>query len=201
MTGQTAADTAGPAVMLSYCVAGLGCVLAALCYAEFASMAPVAGSAYTYAYATLGELFAWIIGWDLMLEYAMSGGVVAGEWTKYLNELLLVLCSLGDPHAVHFRSLLERRSFVSEPAGRVHHDPGDDRAGDRHSRECRDEHAAGGHQGRRGAVRDRHRHVLRRSRRIGRAYRWSSESSPTPASSSAAGRNWPRWCLLKSATT
>src|SRR5947209_15948130 len=65
-TGETAATKAGPSVMLSYVVAGFGCLLAALCYAEFASMAPVAGSAYTYAYATLGELFAWIIGWDLV---------------------------------------------------------------------------------------------------------------------------------------
>src|SRR5262249_8971556 len=68
----------------------LGCTLAALCYAEFASMAPVAGSAYTYAYATLGELFAWIIGWDLVLEYAMSCGVLAADWTKYLNVFLEV---------------------------------------------------------------------------------------------------------------
>jgi APA family basic amino acid/polyamine antiporter len=90
-TGETAATKAGPSVMLSYVVAGLGCVLAALCYAEFASMAPVAGSAYTYAYATLGELLAWIIGWDLVLEYAMSCGVVAADWTKYFNELLQVL--------------------------------------------------------------------------------------------------------------
>src|SRR6516225_329197 len=84
-TGKTAANFAGPAVMISYAVAGLGCALAALCYAEFASMAPVAGSAYTYAYATLGELFAWIIGWDLVLEYAMSCAVLASDWTKYLN--------------------------------------------------------------------------------------------------------------------
>jgi APA family basic amino acid/polyamine antiporter len=94
-TGETAATKAGPSVMLSYLVAGLGCVLAALCYAEFASMAPVAGSAYTYAYATLGELFAWIIGWDLVLEYAMSCGVVAADWTKYFNELLEVLFGKG----------------------------------------------------------------------------------------------------------
>jgi APA family basic amino acid/polyamine antiporter len=87
-TGETAATKAGPSVMLSYVVAGLGCLFAALCYAEFASMAPVAGSAYTYAYATLGELLAWIIGWDLVLEYAMSCGVVAADWTKYFNELL-----------------------------------------------------------------------------------------------------------------
>src|SRR5205823_9837002 len=70
-TGKTAAYDAGPAVMVSFGVAGLGCALAALCYAEFASLAPVAGSAYTYAYATLGELLAWIIGWDLVLDYAM----------------------------------------------------------------------------------------------------------------------------------
>src|SRR5947209_12492862 len=70
MTGRSAALDAGPGILLSFVVAGLGCLFAALCYAEFASMAPVAGSAYTYAYATLGELLAWIIGWDLILEYA-----------------------------------------------------------------------------------------------------------------------------------
>src|SRR5437667_3028596 len=88
MTGRTAAHQAGPAVMISYAVAGFGCAFAALCYAEFASMVPVAGSAYTYAYATLGELFAWIIGWDLVLEYAMSCGVLAADWTKYFNVFL-----------------------------------------------------------------------------------------------------------------
>jgi APA family basic amino acid/polyamine antiporter len=88
MTGRTAAADAGPAVIMSYVVAGIGCTLAALCYAEFASTVPVAGSAYTYAYATLGELFAWIIGWDLILEYAMACGVVASSWSKYLNKLL-----------------------------------------------------------------------------------------------------------------
>jgi basic amino acid/polyamine antiporter, APA family len=90
-TGETAATKAGPAVILSYLVAGLGCALAGLCYCEFASLAPVAGSAYTYAYATLGELFAWIIGWDLILEYTMSCGVVAADWPKYFNELLAAL--------------------------------------------------------------------------------------------------------------
>jgi APA family basic amino acid/polyamine antiporter len=89
-TGEAAATKAGPAVMLSYVVAGLGCAFAALCYAEFASLAPVAGSAYTYAYATLGELFAWIIGWDLILEYAMSCSTLAADWTKYFNELLRI---------------------------------------------------------------------------------------------------------------
>jgi APA family basic amino acid/polyamine antiporter len=90
-TGETAANKAGPAVMLSYAVAGLGCALAALCYAEFAAMVPVAGSAYTYAYATLGELLAWIIGWDLILEYAMSCAVLSADWTKYFNVFLDVL--------------------------------------------------------------------------------------------------------------
>ena len=88
MTGRAAAQDAGPGVVLSYAIAGLGCAVAALCYAEFAAMAPVAGSAYTYAYTTLGEIFAWIIGWDLILEYAMGCATVASAWTHYFNELL-----------------------------------------------------------------------------------------------------------------
>ncbi len=91
MTGQVAAEYAGPAVVLSFIVAGIGCLFAALCYAEFAALAPVAGSAYTYAYTTLGELFAWIIGWNLVLEYAMACSCVASSWSKYLNELLITL--------------------------------------------------------------------------------------------------------------
>src|SRR6266404_5587954 len=82
---------AGPAVMLSFVVAGVACGFAALCYAELASMIPVSGSAYTYSYATLGELIAWIIGWDLILEYAMSAATVGAHWTKYFNELTYVL--------------------------------------------------------------------------------------------------------------
>ena len=97
MTGRSAAQDAGPAILLSFVVAGLGCLFAALCYAEFASLAPVAGSAYTYAYATLGELLAWIIGWDLILEYAMACACVAASWSKYLNELLYVLFSWKIP--------------------------------------------------------------------------------------------------------
>jgi APA family basic amino acid/polyamine antiporter len=89
MTGRVAAEDAGPAIILSFVIAGIGCLFAALCYAEFASMAPVAGSAYTYAYATLGELFAWIIGWDLILEYAMACACVASSASKYLNEFLI----------------------------------------------------------------------------------------------------------------
>src|SRR5947209_593140 len=90
ITGRVAANDAGPGILVSFAVAGVACALAALCYAEFASMAPVAGSAYTYAYATLGELLAWIIGWDLILEYAMSAATVAAVWSKYLNKLLEV---------------------------------------------------------------------------------------------------------------
>jgi len=88
MTGRVAAEDAGPAVMLSFIVAGVACMLAALCYSEFAAMVPVAGSAYTYTYATMGELAAWIIGWDLILEYAMSCAVVASHWSSYLNAFL-----------------------------------------------------------------------------------------------------------------
>ncbi|HZZ81398.1 MAG TPA: amino acid permease, partial [Gemmataceae bacterium] len=91
MTGRVAANDAGPGVLVSFAIAGVACALAAFCYSEFASMAPVAGSAYTYAYATLGELFAWIIGWDLILEYAMSAATVASVWSNYLNKLLKVL--------------------------------------------------------------------------------------------------------------
>ena len=88
LTGQVAAEYAGPGVVLSFVLAGLACAFAGLCYAEFASMIPVAGSAYTYAYATLGELFAWIIGWDLILEYAVSASTVAVGWSGYLASLL-----------------------------------------------------------------------------------------------------------------
>src|SRR4051812_9509963 len=88
LTGVAAHDRTGPALMLSFVLAGLACVFAALCYAEFASMVPVAGSAYTYAYATLGELFAWIIGWDLILEYAVGSATVANGWSGYFQSVL-----------------------------------------------------------------------------------------------------------------
>jgi len=86
LTGVAAHDRTGPALMLSFVLAGFACVFAALCYAEFASMVPVAGSAYTYAYATLGELFAWIIGWDLILEYAVGSATVAHGWSAHFQE-------------------------------------------------------------------------------------------------------------------
>src|SRR5712692_4006238 len=89
--GDPSRPGAGPALMLSFVLTAIVCGFCALCYAEFASMVPVAGSAYTYAYATLGELAAWIIGWDLILEYAMSCAVVASHWTGYFNEFLRTL--------------------------------------------------------------------------------------------------------------
>jgi APA family basic amino acid/polyamine antiporter len=88
LTGTAAANQAGPAIMVAYLFAGLACGFAALCYAEFASMIPIAGSAYTYAYATMGELFAWIIGWDLILEYAVGSMTVAIGWSGYMQKLL-----------------------------------------------------------------------------------------------------------------
>jgi basic amino acid/polyamine antiporter, APA family len=88
LTGQAAASYAGPAIVLSFILSGIACTFAALCYAELASMIPVAGSAYTYAYATLGQLCAWIIGWDLMLEYLFGAATVAVGWSGYLVSFL-----------------------------------------------------------------------------------------------------------------
>lgn len=90
LTGIAAAENAGPAVTLSFVLAAIGCAFAGLCYAEFASMIPVAGSAYTYSYATMGEFIAWIIGWDLVLEYALGAATVAVSWSRYLLELLAI---------------------------------------------------------------------------------------------------------------
>ncbi len=87
-TAAAAANNAGPSVTLAFVVAGIGCALAGLCYAEFASMIPIAGSAYTYSYATMGEFIAWIIGWDLVLEYAVGAATVSIAWSEYLNKLL-----------------------------------------------------------------------------------------------------------------
>ena len=96
LIGVAAHDKAGPAVTLSFAVAGMACIFAALCYSEFASMVPVAGSAYTYAYATLGELMAWIIGWDLILEYAVASATVAHGWSKYFQDFIGIF-GLGVP--------------------------------------------------------------------------------------------------------
>src|SRR5580698_3759992 len=88
LTGAAAAQYAGPAIVLSFILAGIACAFAGLCYSEFAALIPIAGSAYTYGYATLGEIFAWIIGWDLILEYAFGAATVASGWSGYVNSFL-----------------------------------------------------------------------------------------------------------------
>ncbi|MEW5765923.1 MAG: amino acid permease [Acidobacteriota bacterium] len=124
LTGQAAHDKAGPALILSFVVSGIACIFAALCYAEFASMAPVAGSAYTYAYTTLGELPAWIIGWDLVLEYTVTSSTVSHGWSHYFQDFLSILGihvprSLGyapfdyDPSTGHF---VATGTYVDLPA-------------------------------------------------------------------------------------
>ena len=111
-TGKAASQCAGPALMVSYIVAGVTCIFAALCYAEFASMAPVAGSAYTYAYITMGELFAWIIGWDLILEYAVGAATVANGWSGYFQKLLSKL-------GMHVPDLFKQATMIYKDAGMV----------------------------------------------------------------------------------
>ncbi len=109
LTGVAAHDKTGPALVLSFVVAGIACIFAALCYAEFASMVPVAGSAYTYAYATLGELFAWIIGWDLVLEYTVASSAVAHGWSHYFQDFIGIF-------GVHVPPLLGKAPFDFNPA-------------------------------------------------------------------------------------
>src|SRR5579884_2297819 len=87
-TAAAAAEAAGPSVTMSFIVAAIGCAFAGLCYAEFAAMIPIAGSAYTYAYTTMGEFVAWIIGWALVLEYALGAATVAIAWSEYINRLV-----------------------------------------------------------------------------------------------------------------
>ena len=88
LTGIAAAENAGPAVTLSFAIAAFGCAFAGMCYSELATMIPVSGSAYTYTYATMGEFIAWIIGWDLVLEYAVASAVVAVSWSRYVGSFL-----------------------------------------------------------------------------------------------------------------
>src|SRR6266699_6146987 len=88
ITGQAAAQFAGPAIIISFVLAGVACAFAGLCYAEFASLIPIAGRAYTYSYATMGELVAWLIRWDLVLEYAVGAATVAVAWSEYFNRVL-----------------------------------------------------------------------------------------------------------------
>ena len=97
-TAAAAAEHAGPAVTISFVIAAIGCALAGLCYAEFASAIPIAGSAYTYSYATMGEFMAWIIGWDLVLEYALGAATVSIAWSEYLNKLLMHVLGWNIPY-------------------------------------------------------------------------------------------------------
>ena len=101
ITGVAAASYAGPAIILSFVISGIICILAALCYAEFSAMVPVAGSAYTYCYASLGEIWAWIIGWDLILEYAVSISAVAIGWSAYVVNLLADIGVTLPPYLVN----------------------------------------------------------------------------------------------------
>jgi APA family basic amino acid/polyamine antiporter len=104
LTGIAAHDKTGPALILSFVVAGTACIFAALCYAEFASLTPVAGSAYTYAYASLGEVFAWIMGWDLVLEYSVSSAAVAHGWSHYFQSFIGIF-------GLHIPAALSRAPF------------------------------------------------------------------------------------------
>src|SRR5512143_2269297 len=108
LTGVAAHDKTGPALMLSFVASGTACIFAALCYAEFASMVPIAGSAYTYAYATLGELFAWIIGWDLVLEYAVGSATVAHGWSHYFQDFIGIF-------GLHLPAALTKAPFDYDP--------------------------------------------------------------------------------------
>jgi basic amino acid/polyamine antiporter, APA family len=125
LTGQAAANYAGPAIVFSFIFAALACTLAGLCYAEFASMIPVSGSAYTYAYATLGQLFAWFIGWDLVIEYSIGAAAVAVGWSGYLVSLLNQIGIHLPPQLtapfgtqlVYLSAELIEKLRLSEPAG------------------------------------------------------------------------------------
>src|SRR3546814_624761 len=111
MTGTAAATFAGPAVLISFVIAGFACAFAALCYAELASAMPVSGSSYTYAYATLGEVFAWVMGWLIVLEYGVAGATVAVGFSGYFNSLM------GD-FGVHIPAMLTTPLIFFAAAGR-----------------------------------------------------------------------------------
>ena len=119
-TASAAANCAGPSVTLAFMVAGIGCAFAGLCYAEFASMIPIAGSAYTYSFATMGEFIAWIIGWDLVLEYALGAATVSIAWSEYLNKLFKIFFDFEIPyqwcHSPFEHSMTGVTGFMNIPA-------------------------------------------------------------------------------------
>ena len=116
-TAAAAGEHAGPAVTISFIIAAVGCAFAGLCYAEFASIIPIAGSAYTYAYATMGELVAWIIGWALILEYALGAATVSISWSEYLNNLMYCLFQYKFPyewcHSPHANAYWTRQGLCT----------------------------------------------------------------------------------------
>ena len=116
-TAAAAAEHAGPSVTLSFIVAAIGCALAGMCYAEFSAMTPVSGSAYTYSYATMGELFAWITGWDLVLEYALGAATVAIAWSQYLNKLIESF--LGKAYTIPYQFCHSPFESIGEGADKV----------------------------------------------------------------------------------
>jgi len=117
MTG-VGARQAGPGLIISFVMAGVACTMAALCYAEFAAMIPVAGSAYSYSYATMGELVGWIIGWDLVLEYAVASGAVAVGWSGYFRVILQGI-GIRLPHAISFAPGTEPGAIINLPAALI----------------------------------------------------------------------------------
>lgn len=120
-TAAAAADSAGPSVTISFIIAAIGSALAGLCYAEFATRLPIAGSAYTYTYATMGELIAWIIGWDLVLEYALGAATVAIAWSQYLNKLLGYIEINGHPLSIPYEWCHSPLMSNVDSTGVMHH--------------------------------------------------------------------------------
>ena len=153
-----AIGNAGPSIIISFALAGVTCLFSAFSYAELASSIPVSGSAYTYGYATLGELVAWIIGWDLILEYGVAVAAVAVGWGGYLKSLLDSLFGITCPS----RSPARRRRRDVEPARGLPRPRGGGAADLRRARERADEHLHGRHEG-------RHPHLLHRRRRAARS--------------------------------
>ena len=165
LTGIAAADNAGPAVVLSFLIAALGCGFAGLCYSELSGMIPAAGSAYSYAYASLGELVAWIIGWALVLEYAVGAATVSVSWSGYITSFLSSF-GLALPHALTASpfdadALNHSTPGYREPAGDDDYRAGVAVADPRHLRIGEGERHDRGRESGRSAGRDRVRRFLR----------------------------------------